>query len=132
MTAFTLVTAFLAGAPALKENPPPAGEWNLTRLERDGKAVDMPTATLKCDQGVIRADYGGGTVGVIHVAFRPTTKVNEVDFHPTSPDDMLKGIYKVEADTLTICSNQKVDLTRPTGFASDGDRVIWVFRRVKK
>jgi len=127
-----LVTSLL-GAPRLKDQPEsPTGEWVLVQIQRNGEKLRLPETELKCEQQIIRMHFADGVSGTIRVSFHAEGKVSEVDFHPESPDDLLKGIFRLEADTLTICSNEKPDLARPVQFRSDEpDRVLWTFKRVK-
>ena len=129
-----LFTTSVLGAPRLKDQPePPTGEWVLVQIQRDGAKLRLPETELMCDQQVIRMNFGNGLSATIRVSFNPEGKMSEVDFHADSPGDMLKGIYRLEADTLTICSNEKPHLARPVQFRSDDpDRVLWTFKRVNK
>jgi len=129
----TVFATSLLGAPRLKDQPePPTGEWVLVQIQRNGEKLRLPETQLQCDQQMIRMHFGDGISGTIRVSFHTEGNVSEVDFHPESPGDLLKGIYRLEADTLTICSNEKHDLARPVQFRSDDpDRVLWTFKRVR-
>ena len=129
-----LFATSLLGAPRLKDQPElPTGEWVLVQIQRNGEKLRLPETELQCDQQMIRMRFGNGISSTIRVSFNPEGRMSEVDFHPESPGDLLKGIYKVEANTLTICSNEKHHLARPVQFRSDDpDRVLWTFKRVNE
>jgi uncharacterized protein (TIGR03067 family) len=127
------LTATLLGAPALKAKPEaPTGEWVLVRLERNGVDNTGPLdAVLKCDESVLIIYIAEGRHKT-SVQFHPEGKANAIDLNPQGRDAPGRGIYKIEGDTLTICSNE-TDAPRPTRFESDTpNRSLMVFKRVGK
>jgi uncharacterized protein (TIGR03067 family) len=106
-------TAVVGGKP---ENPPPGTTWTFTA---DGKSV------LTIPGG---AGPGAGTF-TTDVKKDPAT----VDISDGPKGKPMKGIYKVEGDTLTLCLVQDGD-ERPTALESPaGSKAILItLKKVKK
>ena len=130
-------------APTIKDPPkkPPAivGEWELESLTVDG--AEAPPERL-------RYKFSADGKWVICCGTREMTGLNrgyEVDAKANPPridlvtDTRLKdsirteGIFKLDGDTLTLCT-AAVSSKRPTGFVSSTDKRanLYVFKRVKK
>lgn len=48
------------------------------------------------------------------------------------PNFTMKGIYKIEGDTVTVCRTTKPEVERPTDFKVAEYRVLIVLKRVVK
>lgn len=143
MTRRIVLAALLGVAVALPsyaadEKSPLEGKWTVTSLTRDGK-VD------KSLEGAVREHAGdkysvtpatGSTAPKAEgtATIDPTKKT--IDMKPSAgryKDKVLKGIFKIEGDTLTVAFSSDPDKDRPTAFESkDGSGiVIAVHTRVK-
>jgi uncharacterized protein (TIGR03067 family) len=137
--------ALAVGAPGPKDLPPaPAvvGEWVAERRTFAGNGRPVSGEPLRY---VFAAD---GTWAV-HRGERkepgdgrryttdPKKDPAEIDLtylDSTAPDPrVLRGIYKIEGDTLTLCYGRR-NGERPKSFESTADipTTLWLFKRVKK
>src|SRR5262249_38747374 len=100
------------------------GDWACESLTRDGMALPDDDAqalfrTVKGDAYVVarfRDKAGSGTF-----TLDASKSPKEIDIVPDGPKKVvLKGIYKIEKDVLTIC-HAPPGADRPTAFASKAD-----------
>jgi uncharacterized protein (TIGR03067 family) len=143
MSIALLVVAVAVAAPAAKdgkERPPSlVGEWEAVKGVRDGAETDIPagryTLTFTAD-GKMTERRAGGPNGEGTYATDPAKAPAEVDFVSTSEKGKppVRGIYKVDGDTLTLCLVEKDGAERPKSFdASDGSKaVLVILKRVRK
>jgi uncharacterized protein (TIGR03067 family) len=118
-----LVTGFLFAADKAEDVNKKAlealqGEWNVKSAVREGE--ERPAAELE----KVKLKVAGDTFTIAEdgkdrpakVKIDATRKPSEIDL--THDSDTMKGIYKLEGDTFTIClSRPGVD--RPKEFKSD-------------
>jgi uncharacterized protein (TIGR03067 family) len=141
LAAVLMVPVSVMAAPALKspkEMPSIVGEWErVGRIDAGkdrGPDREPHRQAFKAD-GAWDYTYGGrpcGNGGMRYVT-DPTRTPATIDIHviPGRPPSY-RGVYKVEADTLTLCLVES-DGDRPKTFESSADRptTVWVFQRVK-
>jgi uncharacterized protein (TIGR03067 family) len=113
------------------------GDWACDSLTRDGEAVPDDDAqsffrTVKDDKYVVsrfRNKAGSGTF-----TLDASKSPREIDIVPDGPKKVvIKGIYKIEKDVLTIC-HAAPGAKRPTAFASkkDSGDTLTVWKKEKK
>ena len=105
-----------------KDRPPPEGGVHLT-FTGDGKFLVREGKREQAEQGTYKVD----------------TKKDPAEIDITPPAEkaqrgLLRGIIKVDGDTLTFCFTAGEDAERPTTFESpEGSRVrLMTLKRVKK
>jgi uncharacterized protein (TIGR03067 family) len=132
-----LMPAFAQSAEEAQKNL--QGIWSATKAERDGKGADDVVGhrlAFTDNRFQIRSKDGKR---LYEGTFRaePSTKPAAIDFEHTEgtlKGKAWKGIYALDADTLTICDNApKLDKGRPAAFeARTGSGYILItFKREK-
>jgi uncharacterized protein (TIGR03067 family) len=138
MTA-TLILALVIAAPARtdppKTDPPgPVGRWTVESATFAGMALPkldhtIPfTADGKCETH----SAAGDTMMSGTFTFDPTKDPPEMDIsEPTNAGKVSAAIYKLNGDTLTICTS--TDGERPKAFDAPGGSkfVLLVLKRIK-
>jgi uncharacterized protein (TIGR03067 family) len=108
------------------------GTWTLVQAKPACKVFQPIQIVMK--KSVLRFRQGGKesepwTI-ILNVRKRPKT----LDMHPPDschPTDVIKAIYRLEKDLLTICYIRGEICPRPVAFSSEGDHCILVFKRSK-
>ena len=145
---FRLTIALLLAMPALagaddkdeaqKELKKFEGTWKVKSFEFSGKKDGPPAEEREKMRMVFKGDKLTikGTPRGDHdvtVELDPSKKPAHINLNPPKDEGgrVVKGIYKFEKDTLTICGNQGDD--RPTEFAlKDGTQIaLLVLERIK-
>jgi uncharacterized protein (TIGR03067 family) len=143
MTSSVLVgLALVVAAPATKETPakdPPTlvGEWAGATGLRGGKPDNPPpgtTLTFTADGKLLMKEGGDSKAEEGTYSADPKKAPAELDITPggTEKAPTIRGIYKVEGDTLTICL--AIGGERPTEFASPpgSENMLVTLKRAKK
>jgi uncharacterized protein (TIGR03067 family) len=134
-----LVPVTALAAPALKDRPakePPSvlGEWlrvgHIQAGKDAGRDSEPHHQTFTAD-GVWEYTYGGRVGNPVAKTYVADPKQNPPAIDIRGGGQSWKGIYKVEADTLTLCLVSG-GLDRPKTFESSVEQptTIWVFKRV--
>jgi uncharacterized protein (TIGR03067 family) len=109
--------ALIAGAPAKKDAPakePPTlvGDWAGESGIHGGKPENPPpgtTLTFTADGKVLFKEGGDGKPE--EGSYKADAKKDPAEIDITPPDgpkgEILRGIYKIEGDTLTLCFSMK-------------------------
>jgi uncharacterized protein (TIGR03067 family) len=115
------------------------GSWTATKAERDGKVADDVTGhRLSFTAGRFQIQSSDGkTLYAGTVRVDPGARPAAIDFEHTDGElkgKGWKGIYALDADTLTICDNApNPDKGRPASFAAGpgSGYVLITFTRAK-
>ena len=112
------------------------GEWRMVELIRDGRPepkeeVRDTKATFKGNQLSMQTGKRGAEVSSF--TLDPKANPPAIDLKPTGEKFTVRGIYKLEKDTLTLCFSFD-GKDRPKEFKSEKGRGIGmvVLERVKK
>jgi uncharacterized protein (TIGR03067 family) len=111
-----------------------AGTWQIVRYERGDKAkkegLDKVRVTFA--EGEIVFSVEGEKKEAAKYTLDATKKPHEIDIAPPREQKVVKGIYKLEGDTLTIVTSKEGD-ERPASFeAKGGNTTLMVLKREKK
>jgi len=142
MTHLVVTVAFALAAPAADPAKEALdalqGEWKIVESVKKGTA-DEPKefadrkVTIKDDKlKVVRA--GSKREEAFVLALDPKTDPKAIDVSETGEKEILKGIYKLDKDRLTICVSADPDGARPKEFKSTEkpNVTLLVMERVKK
>ena len=135
-TAVSLV--FLAGAQnddaaVKKEKELLAGVWKIASFEsQQGKKEDFEGATLEFKADGKAEFTKGGEAKQATYTINPAGKPKEIDLKPEGKDEAMRGIYRLEKDTLTICIVENPNVGRPNEFAAKDNYVVVTLKREKK
>lgn len=112
------------------------GDWKVEKAVRGGKDAPAEVAAklkLTFAGNKLSVDEGSARDEQATLTLDPSKTPAAVDFQPTRPGkDVIKGIYKLDGDSLTLCWAKEGD--RPTEFASKegSETVLFELKRVKK
>jgi uncharacterized protein (TIGR03067 family) len=143
-------TALGVAAPALKEKPKPeldvVGEWQVESITTNGRksttAPNLVYSFTKEGKWLILRD-GEETKTTLDRRFEFDAKAAKPTMDlitsAVNPNTRLRGIFKIEGDTLTICGIRATagpgeQAPRPTTFesAEGSGASLYVLKRVKK
>lgn len=109
------------------------GSWEMTRAVKGGKAPPRPIAgvvlEISKDQLVIR-EPGGRKPETVTFKLDARKNPREIDIHPPQGRKVVKGIYKLSKNELTICFSEP-GRDRPTHFDEKAAGFL-VFKQMKK
>lgn len=132
MFAVLLSTLLVAAGPAESSLKSLEGDWAVERMEQKGKK--FPTDLVLKVRLVVRGDIftfvNGQTEFTSRVTkFESTGEPRAIDLTRDTDKQTVRGIYRLEGDTLTVCTNARGE--RPTSFAADPDspNVLTVYKR---
>ena len=132
MFAVLLSTQLVAVGPAESSLKSLEGDWAVEQMEQKGKK--FPTDLVLRVRLVVRGDVftfvNGQTEFTSRVTkFEPSGEPRAIDLTRDADKQTVRGIYKLEGDTLTICTNARGE--RPTTFAADPEspNVLTVYKR---
>jgi RNA polymerase sigma factor (sigma-70 family) len=155
LAALTLAVALLIGAACVLAYPTLApetlkktdaeniqGDWKVHSFIHDGREPGgaegdrFKTATVKITADEITATVGGEdrvSTYTIDPKARPKT-MDITHKRAGGGEELSRGLYKLEGDTLTFCANRKPGADRPTDFDSKegSDIIVMVLKRVRK
>ena len=147
LTTLTCALAFSLGAPVIKEPPKKEGpsllgEWSFVEGTEGGKPVPFKAGELVMkfeEKGVVRIQMKiFNKIEKLDASYTlDTTKApSAIDLIPPAGENSgtVLGIYKIEKDTLIICTDESGKL-RPTEFAAPpgkDDLSLMTFERVAK
>jgi uncharacterized protein (TIGR03067 family) len=118
------------------------GQWAVVSWE--GKSFSLDKEKAKNSNVVIKDDAWQPTVDgkkVIKLTAKldPSKTPKAIDLTLTEkfagvapPNFTMKGIYKIEGDTLTVCRTTKPDVDRPNEFKVGDNWVLIVLKRAEK
>ena len=138
LLAATVGLVFLAGgqnddAAVKKEKELLAGVWKITSFEsQQGKKEDFEGATLELKTDGKAEFTKGGEAKPATYTINPAAKPKEIDLKPEGKDEAMRGIYRLEKDTLTICIVENPNVGRPNEFAAKDAYVVVMLKREKK
>lgn len=118
------------------------GEWKVDSAKvkgaepqgEEGENIKNVTVEFTAEKVIVKIKGGDKESSY---TLDPTAKPKAIDIVHTRPDgseEKVKGIYKLDGDTLTICASHRGGEERPTEFESkEGSNLLLLFlKRVKK
>lgn len=134
--------ALVVGAPGAKEEPKKeaasiVGEWVGEKAVRGGKETPVPEGGITftfTTEGKMMVSQGG-KASQEAIAYKVDLKKKPAEISMEAPGDKgtIKGIFKIEGDTLTLCIAQGKDGEQPTKFESgEGSKTMLMTLKRKK
>ncbi len=112
------------------------GTWKFVSMEVEGKksadeAINKYTVVFKGDQWTV--SEGEKVAAQVTFKVDPTKKPKTVDLVDAGKGRLIRGIYSLEGDKLTVCDRGSEKGDRPTEFATkpSSGLVLIVLERVK-
>jgi uncharacterized protein (TIGR03067 family) len=139
MTSALFFLAVTVAAPAPKDPPPKAapsleGEWVAIALVEGGASDRVPAGTsltFTADRKCLMKE-GTEKPEEVEVTLNAKLQPAEIDFVLPSggmKPDVMRGIYKIDGDILTICLNHQPD--RPKDFVSPAGTSVTLITLVR-
>ena len=137
-----IVTALILAAPGPKADPKKAvdlvGEWKVERVTVLGEDGPPPTGSDvfifdPAGKYFDRDDPSGKLVERGTYIFDPKANPMTIDLEPIGRGGKLKGIFKIDDGTLTVCVTALPKNPRPTAFEPRNNLIdlLFVMKRVK-
>lgn len=116
------------------------GEWAVTSMELRGKVMGEEQRkdwrlVVKGDEWLQSSKADGSKSLKMTFTVDPAKRPKEIDFRVTNPEgqqETLKGIYKFDGDTLTVCKRNVDNADRPTEFKAGDSTLLAVFQQAGK
>ena len=133
-----LVAAGTAGSgdAAKKELQRLQGTWKVLKMLNEGKPapaemIAKTEVVLSGHKAIVKTGERDETA---IITVDPTKKPAAIDIRQEKEKGVLKGIYKLEKNRLTVCFAEKPDAPRPKEFTSteESGTVLIVLERLKK
>jgi uncharacterized protein (TIGR03067 family) len=125
-TLVAIALGSIIAAPVPKDAPKQTesfeGEWVLIAIVHEGKRLDMKPGVVTFKDRVYTLSYGPDNPEneLVTFTFDPKANPMTIDFTPQGENLVIKGIYKIEKDKLTICFGMD-GTDRPKEFKSEAD-----------
>ena len=103
------------------------GTWTIATMEIDGESAPPPklTMVIRGDRASTAFPAGAGAPLVpMTITLDPSRAPKSIDFtYADGPrkGDVVKGIYKLDGETVVICRAIRDEDPRPTEFATNAD-----------
>jgi len=135
--ALAMVLAVPVKADENKDAAKLIGTWKVTAAEKDGKAAastDVKGQMVKITSDTITCTKGGKTEMACTYALDTSSKPWTITLKCTEGEHKgktLKGIVKLEGDTLKVC-HASPDKDAPSGFKTKEGQCSFTLERVKR
>jgi uncharacterized protein (TIGR03067 family) len=141
LPAFLLIASGLGAKDDTKDDKDKLqGEWTVASMELRGKLMSEEQRkdwrlVVKGDEWLQSSKSDNRQMLKMTFTVDPAKTPREIDFKWTEPGGKewtLKGIYKLDGDTLTVCKRNEDNEDRPTEFKAGDSTLLAVFKRVAK
>jgi uncharacterized protein (TIGR03067 family) len=133
----SLFLAAVCGTTAA-DDPKPGpleGSWKATSIVKEAEPAEKGEATFSFTGNTVRVTVpSGGKDQPAPFTLEPKANPATIDItekRPGAKDRVIKGIYKIEKDTLTICAALD-EGERPKDFKPAKTNIVITLERVKK
>lgn len=135
LAVFLVLTCGLAADDKKDDRGSLQGEWAAVVIEVGGKKltaeeIKNSKIAFKGDEVATNGDVNPKS-GKPTFKLRPNKSPKEIDFVVPNAG-VVKGIYKLEGGTLTICSAESTKSERPKEFKAADGVVLRVYKRAEK
>jgi uncharacterized protein (TIGR03067 family) len=110
------------------------GTWALVSEREEGRQLRVGNVRAVIEDNDLTFFVGGKKTGEWTFTLNATTKPKALDMQMCPPGDLLiRAVYALEGDTLTICQGGLVPRRRPADLSGQGPLGIkQVWKRVKR
>ncbi len=110
------------------------GSWELSKMSIQGKEFTLPSGakmSVTFQGNKVIARQNGKPDEETTYTLDTSKKPHEMIVAPTSREKEMKGIFKIEGDTLTFAVGNAPDTPPPSGFDAR-DAMVMIFKRADK
>jgi uncharacterized protein (TIGR03067 family) len=141
VAAFLIVSGALGAEDSKKNDADKVqGEWTVASMELRGKVIEEEQRKdwqliVKDDEWLQRSKKDNNTNLKMTFKVDPAKNPKEIDFRFTNPEgkeETLKGIYKLDGNTLTVCKRTVDNEDRPKEFKAGNSTLLAVYKRAAK